>query len=378
MHETEKQHATKILEITSLNDFANVKAVVRSYHQQCGGLDQIIALNEEDLIVAAELRAELNIPGDHPKDIVRFRDKLIMKQVLAAKDVAVPEFTQASNAAAMVAKFGFPVVIKPLDGASAKGVCIPKNQVELDQALAKIDEAGELDRYECEQHIDGEIFHLDGFMLNNELQFCQVYQYYNSCFDFANGRPVGVMMVDNGHKVLVLTEFAAQVLTVLELTDGPFHLELFIDTQGSVHFLEIGARVGGAFVAQCIEKRWGINLFEQTLAWQTNPEFTGAAFERIKDSGQLYGWLLFPVPSAQGALVKRVEYNLNLPEVVFTILPNEGQNMDQSGGYIHTGGTFLISAPTQAQQLMTIETILVHYRVEFELTTNNGGHSQGD
>lgn len=366
LHENEKSNA-RVITIGSLNNAEQVKAAAHACHQQCGGLDRIIALNEEDLTVASELREELDIPGERPDNTIRFRNKLVMKEVIRNNNLPAPEFTHIRNATALLEKYGFPIVLKPLAGFSSKGVYIPRNPEELKYAIDEITKAGEFDRYECEQYIDGEIFHLDGFMLQNALQFCQVYQYYNSCFDFANGKPVGVTMVDNPQKISTLTDFAVRVFNALQLTDGPFHLELFIGKDGVARFLEMGARVGGAFVAQCIEKRWGINLYEQTLAWQINSEFKSSAFAQLSDGGQKYGWLLFPVPSAKGAQVKHVQYSLNLPEVVMTILPEVGQIMDQSGGYIHTGGTFLIAAPSQLQQLEVIEKILANYRVEFDV-----------
>ncbi|MFI6822432.1 hypothetical protein ACIBJE_15980 [Micromonospora sp. NPDC050187] len=49
----------------------------------------------------------------------------------------------------------------------------------------------------------------------------------NTCFAFANGTPLGSVLLDPGPLRDRVTDFAARCLDTLELVDGPFHLELF-------------------------------------------------------------------------------------------------------------------------------------------------------
>lgn len=363
LHEEEYLNAD-IIELPSLDLSDLIKETVRRLHTQ-KPVDRIIALNEEDILLASQLRDELNIGGVRETELARFRNKILMKEILQHRKIAVPEFTVANNAQKIVEKFGYPVVLKPLDGASSKGVKIACDENELHADLKDIGD--QLPYYEAEQFISGSIFHLDGFMNDLKIVFCQVYQYYNSCYAFANGSPVGVMMVDDEERQQKLNAFAEQALAALELPNGPFHLELFIDTQGEVRFLEVGARVGGAFVAPCIEKRWGISLFEENLKLQMNGFLDIPRLESCQPNNHLYGWLLFPMPAAKHCVVESVEFSKQglLPGLIEARLPQKADRVDQSGGYIHTGGTFLIEGKSQNDQLELIKDIIERYRITF-------------
>lgn len=360
---TDEIQAAHVIELASLDKTEQVKDSLRALHA-ITAIDRIIALNEEDILTAAQMRDELDIPGVREKALARFRNKMLMKEILQQQQIAVPEFAPATHVNDIVNKSGFPIVLKPLDGASSKGVKIVCDEQELQAALKDI--GNHLTRYEAEQFISGSIYHLDGFMNDQKIVFCQVYQYYNSCYAFANGAPVGVMMVDDPHQKNKLTTFAEQSLAALDLPDGPFHLELFNDLNGDVRFLEVGARVGGAFVAPCIEKRWGINMFEEDLHLQMEGALEVTRLQNAQPADRLYGWLLFPVPK-QDCHVESIEFpeQTSISGILEAKLPTLHEPIDQSGGYIHTGGTFLIEGNTQHDQLNTIKEIIARYRVIF-------------
>ena len=172
LHEEEYLNAD-IIELPSLDLSDLIKETVRRLRTQ-KPVDRIIALNEEDILLASQLRDELNIGGVRETELARFRNKILMKEILQHRKIAVPEFTVANNAQQIVEKFGYPVVLKPLDGASSKGVKIACDENELHADLKDIGD--QLPYYEAEQFISGSIFHLDGFMNDLKIVFCQVYQ----------------------------------------------------------------------------------------------------------------------------------------------------------------------------------------------------------
>lgn len=362
LHEIEESMGF-VIEVASLDDRAEVTAAVERACDRLGGsVDRLIALNEDDIDLAARLRATYDIPGNKPADVERFRNKMVMKAHLVKRDVRVPSFVPANRAAEIAARFGYPIVLKPVDGAGAEGVLIARDEAELGQYLEKIDQA----RHEAEQFIAGDIYHLDGFMFLGTMIFCQVFQYFNSAYAFVNGLPVGVMMVDSPEIQSRLIAFAKQALAALQLNDGPFHLELFGGQDGDTCFLEVAARVGGAFIAPCVEKRWGVSLFEETLAWQIDDDFQPTRLIQAVAAGPLVGWVAFPVPRAGSTQVKHVRWPLDLPEVVEAKLPDPGQHLDQLGGFTHAAGTFFLHAPTQRDMLGAVKAIVSSYAVEYE------------
>ncbi|MCL2897129.1 ATP-grasp domain-containing protein [Brenneria tiliae] len=364
LHLNEKM-SSQIIELESLNDIKSVKQAVRDINLRTP-VDRIVALNEEDILIASELRDELNILGDREKDVNKFRNKMLMKRILKQHGIAIPAFTSASNVDEIIEKFGFPVVLKPLDGACSRGVKICLSQTMLDKDIAEINE--QLDNYEAEQFIDGNIFHLDGFMAGGNLIFCQVHQYYNSCYAFANGIPVGVMMMDDTNdQQIELKSFAKNSLNALGLHLGAFHLELFIDSHQNILFLEVGSRVGGAFFAQCIEKRWGVNLFEESIRLQIYGNLDINKLKHAKAQDKLYGWLLFPIPDCADCYVKSISYPTKnkLPNILNVMHPIIGAKIDKTGGYIHTAGAFLFEGYSQNELLQTIEYLIKEYTIRY-------------
>lgn len=73
----------------------------------------VVALSEEDLIRAARLRQALGVrTGQQLESALRFRDKVLMKDAVAAKGLAVPTYAAvdcAMDLISFVQKHGFPV-----------------------------------------------------------------------------------------------------------------------------------------------------------------------------------------------------------------------------------------------------------------------------
>src|SRR5207245_2148698 len=113
----------------------------------------------------------------------------------------------------------------------------------LRQALA-------MEGLECEEYIEGDIYHVDGLAVAGEILALKPAKYLNTCLDFARGRPLGSVGVDNASVVEEMASFTGRVLAALGLVTGAFHLELIRRPSPpggeQVVFLEIGGRVGGA------------------------------------------------------------------------------------------------------------------------------------
>ncbi|PFS04240.1 carboxylate--amine ligase, partial [Bacillus cereus] len=58
---------------------------------------QVIAIDELDLIRAAQLRELFGIDGQSIENTVPYRDKLIMKKYILEEGIPVPEFTLVNS-----------------------------------------------------------------------------------------------------------------------------------------------------------------------------------------------------------------------------------------------------------------------------------------
>ncbi|MCB0127978.1 MAG: ATPase, partial [Caldilineaceae bacterium] len=88
-------------------------------------IDQVIALDDFDVEMAAELRDHMRLPGLGASQARYFRDKLAMRTQAQAHGIAVPAFVPVLNydrLRTFMAQVPAPWVLKPRSEASAMGI----------------------------------------------------------------------------------------------------------------------------------------------------------------------------------------------------------------------------------------------------------------
>ena len=117
-----------------------------------------------------------------------------------------------------------------------------------------------------EQFVPGDIFHVDSIVSEREVVFSVVHQY---------GRPPMQVMHEGGvfttrtvdrasRDWKELTALNAGLAPSLGMVRGVTHAEYIrAHADGRFYFLEIAARVGGAFIADLVEVSTGVNLWRE-------------------------------------------------------------------------------------------------------------------
>jgi hypothetical protein len=318
---------------------AHARALVRRHGPFAG----VVGISERDVLTAARLRVALGTPGWTPEFVTRFLDKPRMKELVGAAGVRVPRFVRLDECAdpdAVVARLGLPVVLKPRAGAASRDVAIVDSADALTRTLRDLDPAG----FECEEFIGGDMFHVDGVRRGGKFHYASVSEYIDTCLGFAQGRPLGSVLLDPGDERDRMAEFAARCLDALELDDGTFHLELFRMPSGELVFCEVGARPGGGEIGFIHRDVLGIDLFGEAFraALGLPPlnlaeEFgdpRGGGFVMVPERG--------PLPSR---VVSRTPMRGRVPEVYAEVLPEVGAVFDGKGGYYRIGGRFRLRGP---------------------------------
>jgi carbamoylphosphate synthase large subunit len=102
-------------------------------------IDMVECLWEPYMLLAARLREDLGLPGLTVAQTVPFRDKERMKQLLDAAGLRTPWHTQARTVAdvrAAAERVGYPLIVKPVDGAGSADTYRAGSAAELDAILA--------------------------------------------------------------------------------------------------------------------------------------------------------------------------------------------------------------------------------------------------
>jgi biotin carboxylase len=123
--------------LASTYDIESTVAAARQYHQQVRRLDGVMCIASDIPKTVAAVAADLGLPGVSQESARLSSDKLDMKLKFRRDGVLVPWFSLVESAARLreiVAKRGFPLVIKPVDSRGARGVLRLTEPVDLDWA----------------------------------------------------------------------------------------------------------------------------------------------------------------------------------------------------------------------------------------------------
>ncbi|MFT4395310.1 ATP-grasp domain-containing protein [Gordonia lacunae] len=237
--------------VAATDDPDEAEAALRSLEVAHGDADAIIALKEDDLLVAAGLRARRGLPGWSAEDLRVFRDKLAMAKAAAGTGERLPAFTAVETGqdiAAFGHAQGWPVVLKPRFGSSSAGVTVLRKD-----DLADFDLDGRSASWGphlAQTLATGTLVHVDGVHVDGTLPVWRAHRYLNTPLGFRSGDWVGSVEIDDPAMLRSLYDHTLTIVSRLARGRSTvFHLETFVSSGASgptCTFLEVGARVGGA------------------------------------------------------------------------------------------------------------------------------------
>jgi biotin carboxylase len=229
--------------------------------------DRIIALDEFDLETAAQIREHMRIRGMGVTASAYYRDKLAMRIGAQESGFLVPEFCRVLNYDELrdyMDHVPAPWLLKPRSEASALGIRKIDEPEQLWRALDDLSDRQS--RFLLEQFVPGDIFHVDSIVSEGKVVFSVAHQY---------GRPPMQVMHEGGVFTTRtvdrasgdwagLTALNAKLAPALGMVRGVTHAEYIkAHADGRFYFLEIAARVGGAFISDLIEASTGVNLWRE-------------------------------------------------------------------------------------------------------------------
>jgi biotin carboxylase len=246
-----------------------VQAIINtvSYLARWQPIDRIVALDEFDLENAAYLREHLRIPGMGLTTIRYFRDKLAMRGKAQGSGVPVPEFIHVLNHQALndfMARVKSPWLLKPRSQASGIGM---KKINEPHELWPYLDQLGDAQsNYLLEQFVTGDVFHIDSIVSERQVIFAEAHAYGTPPLNTSHDGGVfttGTLPRDSA-EAKALYRLNREVIESLGLVRGVTHTEfLRAREDGKFYFLEIAARVGGAYITDVVEAATGINLWRE-------------------------------------------------------------------------------------------------------------------
>jgi len=230
-------------------------------------IDRIVALDEFDMENVSALREHLRIPGMGLTTVRYFRDKLAMRAKAREEGVLVPEFVHVLNHEELrefMARVPAPWLLKPRSQASGIGMKKIRTPDELWPWLDRLGD--DQSSYLLEQFIPGSVFHVDSVVSERQILFAEAHAYGAPPLDVSHGGGVFTTrtLPREAGETVQLHNLNRNLMQVLGLVRGVTHAEfLKAHATGKIYFLEIAARVGGAYIVDVIEAATGVNLWRE-------------------------------------------------------------------------------------------------------------------
>src|SRR4029078_434671 len=243
-------------------------------------IDRVVALEEFDVVTAALMREHLCLPGVSSSGAKVFRDKLSMAVQSRRAGIDVPDFVPLVNVEEVdefMQRVPGPWVIKPRSDVSAIGIRKVSEPEEVRSAMHEMSERAILRErasyYVLARFVAGEVFHVDSVVNDGKVVFAGTNQYGRPPMQVAHqgGAYISRTLERGSDDERALCDENKKLVKALGLERGATHAEFIKSADdGKFYFLEIAARVGGAYIADALQAATGVNILADSARMCTS------------------------------------------------------------------------------------------------------------
>jgi hypothetical protein len=267
-----------------------------------GSVDRLLGVLEQIQVSLGEIREALNINGMGAKAANCFRDKSEMKNQLqnAGLPCARHQLIYNSNEVhTFLEKTGFPIIVKPRDGAGAKGTFRCENLDQLHNCIESL-RPDRSNPVLLEEFITGQEFSFDSVMLNGKLVWHSISQYSPGPLEVVRNPWIQWCVMIPRHtdddRFAAIKHVAQPALATLGLHTGLSHMEWFRKSDGSIAISEVGARPPGAQFMTLMSYAHDIDMYRAWTELMIHDRFDlrerkyacGAAYLRGMGQGSIH------------------------------------------------------------------------------------------
>ncbi|MFL5320400.1 MAG: acetyl-CoA carboxylase biotin carboxylase subunit family protein [Myxococcaceae bacterium] len=232
-------------------------------------IDRIEAVVEAHIMSTAKVREALGIPGTSVKTSWLCRDKPAMKEALRKGGVRCAQSTAVSNWKELqdfAEAVGFPLILKPRDGAGASGTVRASNSEELRNGAVSLGlDAGR--SVAVEEFIEGHEGFYDTMSINGRVVHDFATHYYPNVLEAMRTRWISPQFVttnriDQAPAYQEVREMGQKAISILGIETSATHMEWFAGPKGLM-FSEIGCRPPGVRAWELYNAANDVDLYRE-------------------------------------------------------------------------------------------------------------------
>ncbi|WP_454783364.1 ATP-grasp domain-containing protein [Legionella sp. WA2022007384] len=230
---------------------------------------RLVTNDESCTLIVGKLIDHLGLKGEGERNLVKFVDKVVMKNILHAQGIRTPHYQEFNKESyfqnkvlyrkEVEKKFNYPFAVKPIalyGSASFKKIHNRTEWITYAEQIAHSEIS-----FQIEEFIEGTLFHCDAIIQNKKIRFIAISEYLWPMALFKEGYPMGsIVLPETDPRWDKLNSVHEQIIASLQPPDGATHCELFLTKNDEIIFLEIAARPSGALVVSMIEEITGVNI----------------------------------------------------------------------------------------------------------------------
>ncbi len=319
-------------------------------------VDGILAYASDPAALPASIVAErLGLPTNPSKAVEVLGVKHKFREFLKENNFACPqtytfELTQnVEKIIESIVDFKFPIVVKSTDSSGSKGVSMLGSVDRLEEAIRyaaqysrnKILIVEEFITRKFPAVIGGDIFVWDGEIVLYGEMACLRDEDGNGLIPVGKKYPSGLneFQVQNIHNEL------QRLVSLLGINFGEMNIEILLDEDDKVHFLEVGPRAGGNMIPLQLSNIFGVDLIEANVlaAMGVNPKI-----ELNRPTGCFFTYVLH---SHEDGIFKDVVLSDEIAPYVYrkVIYKNEGDLVERFDGAGKALGILFVHTDTEEQ-----------------------------
>ena len=253
------------------------------------GVDAVVAVDDQGVLVAAAAGARLGFPHNPPDAVAATRDKRAMRERLGAGEVEQPAFGDSPDTV------GYPCVVKPTGLAGSRGVIRCDDAAAFDNAVTRIRAFWDGPLI-VEAFVPGREVAVEAILRDGELTTLAIFDkpdpldgpYFEETIYVTPSRLPDPVLAD-------VERLVARGATAIGLTEGPVHAEVRVDLTVSpprLALVEVAARTIGGLCARTLQFGAGIALEELVLR-----HALGMDLGDLDRAAGAAGVMMLPIPS---------------------------------------------------------------------------------
>lgn len=277
--------------LASVYDVEETVEAARRYHKEVRPIHGVTSLATDAPLTVARVAESLGLPG-LPVEIARLAtDKLAMKDFFNEYDIPVPDYRpveRAEDLERLAGKWGFPLIVKPVDNRGARGVLRLTRETDLGWAFRHALDLSPAGRVIAEEFLEGPQLSTESLVVEGETYTPGV---SDRNYEFLE--TYAPHIIENGGDLpsFLPEEMIAKARTLLADTIGKLGIENgvvkgdLVFSGGEPCIIELAFRMsGGYFCSHEIPLNTGVDFVRQAmrtaLGMEVRPEDLKPKYQR--------------------------------------------------------------------------------------------------